>query len=601
MRFFRLFQVSLASILICFASSDAQELLFEAFNFNHDVDYLGDIDGDGTDDFAFIAANELMVFSGAGRTPLVGLAGILEAAGYSLTQYSLSLDKRIIVSPLFDINGDGKEEFYVYLPGLHPELSSDNYGVGEFFIVSYDQFVPGGCRILFSKKGVSNQDQQKKYGFDPVSMDDVNRDGVRDFIVRVEERLFNYEQASYCESLQTQMLICSSNPQVLSNCAQIQQNYHLNCSNPQVSGWSSPSSSHLLISGATMAPLRLINDSSLLANAGDINADGYQDIASIKKGSSSIVLNLLSGKDMSFIYSIDLPFAVQAVFSIVSAGDVNADGHGDFAVAPGYPSGFSCSGPPVKVYSGKAGVPLYQFNHPCGTRFTAMGDLDQDEYDDFAIAAPGDSVNGTSSGRINIHSGKSGSVIFSYSGQKHNTHLGYQIDGGGDVNGDGYNDLLALEPFAETLDYDGYKRVGRALVISGDQCLNDPLKISPGQCGCGMVEQGTALDGSPVCTSAIDGKEGALNGISKAISQLLAPKNSADRKDARSIFRMNIKQINKGMRDLPRASRVRAKRILKKLTSRFNKLLRKRNVKSSNLRQLEKLLSTLQDLLFAAK
>lgn len=594
-------QVLLIAITITTGTSNAQELLFEAYNFNRDVRYVGDIDGDGADDFAFVTANDLFIFSGATNSPLMGLTSILQSAGHSLTQYSLSLDKRIIVSPLFDMNGDSKDEFYLYLPGLHPELGNDNHGIGEFFILSYDPMSPGSCNVLFSKTGIVNSSEQQKFGFDPVAMDDVNRDGVRDFIVRVEEKLFNYELASYCDMLQTQVFTCSSNPH-LPNCSKIQHDYQANCSNQQTSGWTN-SSYHLLISGATMGPLRLIKDSVSLSNVGDINADGYQDIASIVKGISTITLNLLSGKDFSNLYSIGLPFAASASFSVVGAGDVNSDGHDDFAVAPGYPSGFSCAGPPATIYSGKTGSPLYLFSHPCGTRFTSMGDLDQDGHDDFAIAAPGDSDNGTSAGKINVYSGKTGGILFSYLGAKHNYHFGHQADGNGDANGDGYNDLLALEPFAEVLDYDGYKKVGRAIVISGDQCLADDQKIAPGACGCGMVEQGSAANGAPICTP-LEGDsqqksliEEALNSISAAIEKASLRAQAGERKKARLLFTQGMKQIKGHLKKLPPQTRAKGKNLLRKLSVKFKRLLKKPRVSAPKAQQLNRFALKLRSLL----
>jgi hypothetical protein len=64
-------------------------------------------------------------------------------------------------------------------------------------------------------------------------------------------------------------------------------------------------------------------------------------------------------------------------------------------------------------------------------------------------------------------SGKTGQSIWYVVGEGINHYLGTTADGQGDINGDGYNDILLSVPGAKKLTMNGYVTAGKVYVYSG--------------------------------------------------------------------------------------------------------------------------------------
>ena len=76
------------------------------------------------------------------------------------------------------------------------------------------------------------------------------------------------------------------------------------------------------------------------------------------------------------------------------------------------------------------------------------GDLNNDGVDDFVASSPTNDEGGNNAGKIYVHSGKDGSLIWSAKGTEENGQLGLGVEYGGDINGDGIPDVVAGAPFA---------------------------------------------------------------------------------------------------------------------------------------------------------
>ncbi len=72
-----------------------------------------------------------------------------------------------------------------------------------------------------------------------------------------------------------------------------------------------------------------------------------------------------------------------------------------------------------------------------------IGDVNADGYADFAIGLPRYGIQNPQLGRIDIYSGKTGTVLYSILGISANDQFGSRIRGSGDVNLDGVPDILA--------------------------------------------------------------------------------------------------------------------------------------------------------------
>ncbi|MCK6523435.1 FG-GAP-like repeat-containing protein [Myxococcota bacterium] len=194
-----------------------------------------------------------------------------------------------------------------------------------------------------------------------------------------------------------------------------------------------------------------------LATLGDVNNDGYDEIVvgAYNNSSGKGAVYIYHGSSTGIGSSATTTLAGTASggefgWSVDSAGDVNSDGYNDLVVGADYvssgngaayvyygsSSGISSSSPTSLAGSGAGGF---------GFSVTGAGDLNADGYDDIAVGAP---YHSSSVGRVYVYHGSSTglktsvSATLSGSGSS-GEYFGWALSGGGDVNGDGYDDLLA--------------------------------------------------------------------------------------------------------------------------------------------------------------
>ena len=159
--------------------------------------------------------------------------------------------------------------------------------------------------------------------------------------------------------------------------------------------------------------------------------------------------------------------------STVPAGDVNGDGCDDLAVgAPGQLNTNSITSGVVHVFHGKAGGLESSASWTAeggaagdefGGRVTSAGDVNNDGYDDLLVAALGWSSAPTRLGQIYLYLGNASGLLttghsWSRSGSGANLVLGFTMAGIGDVNNDGFDDV-AIASTRDFSELSGYSRV----------------------------------------------------------------------------------------------------------------------------------------------
>ncbi|MCK4579056.1 MAG: FG-GAP repeat protein, partial [Candidatus Marinimicrobia bacterium] len=231
-----------------------------------------------------------------------------------------------------------------------------------------------------------------------------------------------------------------------------------------------------------------------LATAGDVDGDGYGDVL-VRIHWSAEKVFLFRGKGSSLAtssswaapdWSKDQPGA-QLGLSLAAAGDVNGDGFSDIVVgAPFYDNGAQSDQGRVFVFYGPTKP------HPPASYWTAYstsidsefgfsvagaGDLNGDGYDDVIVGAPGferetQEDSNEEEGAVFLWYGSVDGLRSSASianadwmvtGGQAGARLGHSVASAGDVNGDGYVDIIVGAPGYSN----GQFEEGRAFVHLG--------------------------------------------------------------------------------------------------------------------------------------
>jgi len=192
----------------------------------------------------------------------------------------------------------------------------------------------------------------------------------------------------------------------------------------------------------------------LTANgAGDVNADGYDDLIVgayyTGTGTAPGYAKVFSGKDGKLLYKLkgSSNRDYYGVY-VAGAGDVNKDGYDDVVIGASFDDTKGTDSGRAQVVSGKDGTVLYNWygdrsSAYCGRCVDGAGDVNKDGYDDVVVGSYLDDANGTDSGTVKVYSGKDGSVLYTWYGDSSDDRLGVHVDGGGDLNNDGYPDIVA--------------------------------------------------------------------------------------------------------------------------------------------------------------
>jgi hypothetical protein len=205
-----------------------------------------------------------------------------------------------------------------------------------------------------------------------------------------------------------------------------------------------------------------------VGTAGDVNGDGYSDVivgaylydlGRQDNGSALVYLGSAAGLATTWCWrGYVLQDGAHYGASVGTAGDVNGDGYADVIVgAPLYDTDFADRGR-AYVYHGRAtglsptakwtrdGQGLGWF----GTSVATAGDVNGDGYSDVIIAAPIYDRIHTEEGRVYVFHGSAGglsaSVNWRAESNQDSPRFGAAVGTAGDVNGDGYSDVIVGAP-----------------------------------------------------------------------------------------------------------------------------------------------------------
>jgi len=461
--------------------------------------YIGDVNGDGVDDIAVGSPGaDPNARTGAGTAYVIygrddgglhdiDLADFSAADGFRVIGAAAGHSFGYSIGSAGDINGDGVDDLIVGAPGAD--------GIGSAFVVYGAAGGLGNIDLAtltaaqgFRVTGVSPGDSA---GASVNSAGDINGDGFDDLVVGAQwvdaNGLYNAGQAYV------------------------------------IYGGSNLASIDL----ATMTPdqgFRLTGTADYdsigrsVSSAGDINGDGIDDFAVAGVRGTHAKAFIVYGQEDNFddINLADFTptqgFTITGTsdfdsggFAVTRAGDVNGDGFDDIIL------GDSSARQPGRHYAGESyviygndtghtnvdldnllpaqgfrimGAFEYDFS---GSSVSSAGDINGDGFDDILIGAPAANPSDRSDAGIAyvIFGSDAPTNIdlrhltvedgFKIAGDSAGFFAGARVSSAGDLNHDGYDDLMVSAPGA---DVDGRTNAGQAFVIYGRDFGGSTLQLA---------------------------------------------------------------------------------------------------------------------------
>ena len=201
-----------------------------------------------------------------------------------------------------------------------------------------------------------------------------------------------------------------------------------------------------------------------VATAGDVNKDGYSDVivgvyllttGRMDEGRAFVFLGSLSGLSATPAWTAESGRTLTYFgWSVATAGDVNGDGYSDVIVGANfYDQRQGRKGAPMSTWDrlgaltspsmdGRKHQPSAMF----GSSVATAGDVNGDGYSDVIIGAEsfanGQTQGGTSLCLPGLGLGPCPSAAWTAESDQVNARFGGSVATAGDVNGDGYSDVI---------------------------------------------------------------------------------------------------------------------------------------------------------------
>ena len=395
--------------------------------FGYSVSKAGDVNGDGYSD---VVVGAWAYSTNTGRAYIYFGGAVMNiTVDVIMTGDSTGVSFGISVSAAGDVNGDGYDDVIVG--------ASQYSNKGKAFIYFGGSVMNNTADIVMGGEGTSNL-----FGISVSTAGDVNNDGFADVIVGA---------SGYSSSTGRAYVYFG--------------------------GASMNNAADVTMTGETTGS----NFGYSVSIAGELNGDGYCDVI---VGSNSYGSNngrayiYYGGIAMNNISDVIMDGETGSWFgrSVSTAGDMNGDGYDDVIVGAYQYS--SATGRAYVYYGGTEMNSVSDFkitgeavNDYFGNSVVSAGDVNGDGYPDVIIGAYG---NNSSTGKAYLYMyGMSGTLHYdlTLTGETGGNSFGHSVASAGDVNGDGYSDLIAGAPGYST-------NTGRAYIFFGGASMNNTADVT---------------------------------------------------------------------------------------------------------------------------
>ncbi len=215
----------------------------------------------------------------------------------------------------------------------------------------------------------------------------------------------------------------------------------------------------------------------------DVDGDGVGDYALSADQPTSGRVHVYSGLSGTKLRHFDSSTGGGDAFgsAVAAPGDLDGDGLADILISGGEP----LLAGRVEAYSVASGALLWSIaGAGSGTKIgewygqytCAVGDINQDGFEDFMIAAGWDDHDGKDAGRVDLVSGRFLRPLYRfYPGIDGITEYGHALTRGVDFNGDGFEDLVIGTPYGGTTEAEG----GHVGIYAGNDLFLQADPLSP--------------------------------------------------------------------------------------------------------------------------
>ncbi len=452
-------------------------------NYGNSVSSAGDVNGDGFDDIIVGAQG---YSSGTGRA-YIYYGGLITntIADVVLTGEAASNSFGISVSSAGDVNGDGFSDVIVGAIGY-----SSN--TGRAYIYFGGATMNNTADVTMTGEAAGNI-----FGYSVSTAGDVNGDGYSDVMVGANnyggslgKAYIFFGGASMNNAADVTMIGGTYLGSALSYAGDVNGDGYSDVIVGERDYLGAVGRAYIFLGGTSMdntADVTFTGEAisnffgTSVSSAGDVNGDGYSDVIIGARGYSSNrgrAYIFFGGAAMNNTADVTMTGDTTNIYlgnSVSSAGDVNCDGFSDVIAGA---NGYSSSTGRAYIYFGGSSMNNTAdltmtgetLNNSFGSAVSSAGDMNGDGYAEMIVGAPGYS-SGT--GRVYLYDYFMKNEItpdLSMTGSGKNHNLGRSVSSAGDVNGDGYSDVIVGAPGATT-------NKGMAFIFFGGASMNNTSDV----------------------------------------------------------------------------------------------------------------------------